>query len=169
MLLSQYNMTQIVALLVQNPGLAVFPFYTSDYPNGVTRAALVAQFKALLGPTNSGNFDSATGKWNCQVYAPGILVAEGEQVVGGLQNSNTYAANPVGLTAPSLPTTAGANILGGSQTSNTSTGTVGNNTGEFSPPGDAGAVNVVPITPVVAPGAAFGSDNDMLNLPSQVQ
>ena len=102
----QLNMTQCLALLRDNPGLAVFPFPTQEFPLGVTRAALVGQFNAQAG--QSGNFDSATGKWNCQRIELGNTNPPyGESVPGALQCSQKYQVNESGNSNPSsLPGTA---------------------------------------------------------------
>ena len=93
MLSTQLTVSEIVKMLTTNPNTGVFPLQTSDYPNGITRAGLLAALQANLGPTNSGNFDPATGAWNKQVYAPGILLNGGGQI-------------PASDSATMLPTTA---------------------------------------------------------------
>lgn len=109
MLSTQLTVSQILQMLTQNPNTGVFALQTSDYPNGVTRAALIAALDAQLAPAN---FDSATGKWNSAVYAPGILTNG-----GGTQIPASPSATGTGTNAPVLPimnpvgaSAAGANV-----------------------------------------------------------
>lgn len=119
MLLSQLPMTFMLQQLNQNPSVGLFPFYTSDYPAGVTRAALLAAFQALAGA--SGNYDSVTGAWNTQVYAPGIIQNAGAQIPASPGSTNvTTQTVPTGLVASAnanIPTTVnpvGAGAAGSS-------------------------------------------------------
>jgi hypothetical protein len=139
--INQLNMTQMLAMLRDNPGLAIFPFPTQEYPLGVTRAALVAAFNAKAG--NSANFDTATGKWNCQRIELGNTNPPyGESVNGGVQSVQKYQVNASGQSVATLPTVAGA----------FNTGNFVNNPGEFSP---AGTVqDVPPNTPTVGAAGA---------------
>lgn len=138
----QLNMTQCLALLRDNPGLAIFPFPTQEFPLGVTRAALVAQFNAQAG--NAANFDKATGKWNCQRIELGNTNPPyGESVVGGVQSVQKYQVNESGNVNPnSLPGTPGQ----------FNTGNFASNPGEFSPAGTVS--DVPPNTPTVAAAGA---------------
>jgi len=84
--LAQLPMTYLQNLLLTNPNAATFPFSTTDFPLGnISRASVLAAFTANLGPTNSGNFDPTTGKFNSQTIAPGIIVNAGIQVTQGVQ------------------------------------------------------------------------------------
>lgn len=111
MLSTQLTVSQILQMLTQNPNTGVFALQTTDYPSGVTRAALLTALNAQLG---SGNFDSTTGKWNSAVYAPGILTNG-----GGTQIPTTPSANMNGSIGSPLPiinpvgaSAAGANVGG---------------------------------------------------------
>ena len=105
MLSTQLTVSEILKMLTTNPNTGVFALQTSDYPTGVTRAALLSALTANLGPTNSGNFD-ASGHWNKQVYAPGILQNGGGQIPKSPSADMTVAGasdlpviNPVGASA----------------------------------------------------------------------
>ena len=175
--LAQMTLGNMLSLLTQNPNVAVFGQTTSDYPGGITRPALLAAF--LLAVQNNALYDSVTGFFGNQVYAPGILKNAGVQVTGGKQDKEIYQPNAFGPLAPSLPTSAGENIVGGTLlnppsgsdgliTANTSTGTKGAVIGEFSPPGDCGAVATLPIVSAVSPGVAFGGSPAITTLATQV-
>lgn len=151
----QLNMTQCLNLLRANPGLAIFPFPTQEFPLGVTRAALVAQFNAQAG--QSGNFD-ANGHWNCQrIELNNTNPPYGESVPGALQCSQKYQTTESGNSNPiSLPGTAPQGnpvvspITGTSGAFNT--GNFPGTPGEFSP---AGSVqDVPPNTPIVGTPSA---------------
>lgn len=175
--LAQMSIGNMLSLLTQNPNTAIFGMTSSDYPNGITRPALLAAY--LLAVQNNALYDSVTGFFGTQVYAPGILKNAGIQVTGGLQDTEIYCPNAFGPLAPSLPTSAGENIVGGTLlnppsgsdgliTANTSTGTKGAVIGEFSPPGDCGMVSHSPIKSLVSPGVAFGGSPAITTLATQV-
>jgi hypothetical protein len=112
MLSTQLTVSQILQMLTQNPNTGVFALQTSDYPTGVTRAALIAALNAQLG---SGNFDSVKGTWNSAVYAPGILLNGGGTQIPATPSANMNAP----ATAPQLPiinpvgaSAAGASVSG---------------------------------------------------------
>jgi hypothetical protein len=94
MLLSQLTLTQIQALLLTNPNASVFSFSTNDSGGPVTRAQLVTAYQALIGPTNSGNFDPTTGFFNSQTYSPATIVNAGIQLKGGLQCGGSPLVGP---------------------------------------------------------------------------
>ena len=188
----QLNMTQCLSLLRDNPGLAVFPFPTQEFPLGVTRAALVGQFNAQAA--QSGNFD-ANGHWNCQRIELGNTNPPyGESVPGALQCSQKYQVNESGNSSPSsLPGTApqgNPTVVPGVGTNGAfNTGNFPNNPGEFSP---AGTVSDVPpstptvgtpsstptgsatigsgnvVTPTVSPSGNINTAT-MVNTPAQVK
>ena len=170
--LAQMSLGNMLSLLTQNPGVAVFGMTSSDYPNGITRTALLAAFKVAANvATNFDNLGNApTGKFMTQVYGPGLVVSGGT-VNGGLQDKETYQPNPNGVGAASLPVSSGSAVLGTPPVSNTvNTGTIGGTTGEFSPPGDCAAVATAAI--VSGPpsiGVAFAGPAGLVNNPTQVQ
>lgn len=172
--LAQMSLGNMLSLLTQNPNTVVFGLTTSDYPNGITRVALLAAFgvKANVA-TNFDNLGNApTGKFMTQVYAPGILLTAGEQVNGGLQDSETYQPNADGVGAVSLPVSSPSGVSSSAVpvNGNTNTGTIGGTTGEFSPPGDCAAVATAAI--VSGPpsiGVAFAGPAGLVNTPTQVQ
>lgn len=109
MLSTQITVSQILQMLTQNPGVAVFSLQTSDYPTGITRAGLLAALQANLGPTNSGNFD-AKGNWNSQVIAPGILLNGGGQIPA----SDSAAMVPTTVAVLPIINPVGASAMGSS-------------------------------------------------------
>jgi hypothetical protein len=163
------SLGNMLSLLTQNPGVAVFGMTSSDYPNGITRTALLAAFKIAI--QNNALYDTLTGKWNSQVYGPGLVVSGGT-VNGGLQDKETYQPNPNGVGAASLPVSSPSQVSSSAVpvNGNTNTGTIGGTTGEFSPPGDCGAVATAAI--VSGPpsiGVAFAGPAGLVNTPTQVQ
>jgi hypothetical protein len=194
--ITQLNQTQCLAMLRANPGLAIFPFPTQEFPLGVTRAALVAQFNAQAG--NPANFDPIKGTWNCQrlelVNPSGFGLFSNALQITGLQVAQKYQVNENGNTSPSsLPGTAPEGVplaVPGVGTNGAyNTGNFPNNPGEFSPAGTVS--DVPPSTPtvgtpsatptgtatvssgaapsaLVSPGAVFGATGTMITTPSQV-
>ena len=105
MLSTQLTVSQILQMLTQNPGVAVFSLQTTDFPGGVTRVALLAALAANVAATS---FDPTTGAWNSQVYAPGILLNGGPATIPAspsatmVEPANTSplpVINPVGAAA----------------------------------------------------------------------
>ena len=171
--LAQMSLGNMLSLLTQNPGVAVFGMTSSDYPNGITRTALLAAFKVAANvATNFDNLGNApTGKFMTQVYGPGLVVSGGT-VNGGLQDKETYQPNPNGVGAVSLPVSSPSQVSSSAVpvNGNTNTGTIGGTTGEYSPPGDCGAVATAAI--VSGPpsiGVAFAGPAGLVNNPTQVQ
>ena len=78
MLSTQLTVSQILQMLTQNPATNVFSLQTSDFPAGVTRVALLA---ALAAQAQATMFDTTTGAWNTQVYAPGVLLNGGPATI----------------------------------------------------------------------------------------
>src|SRR5271155_2659501 len=92
-LLNQLTMSQMLQMLTQNPNTVVFGLTTTDYPNGITRVALLAAYKLIV--QQNGNFDSVTGSYNSQVYAPGILLNGGGQIPASPAANMTPAVTPL--------------------------------------------------------------------------
>ena len=111
MLSTQLTVSQILQMLTQNPNTGVFSLQTSDYPTGVTRAALIAALNAQLG---SGNFDSVKGTWNSAVYAPGILTNGGGTQIPATASANMNGSigNPLPVINPVGASAAGASVSG---------------------------------------------------------
>jgi hypothetical protein len=108
MLSTQLTVSQILQMLTQNPATNVFSLQTSDFPAGVTRTALLAALAALA---QANTFDTTTGKWMTQVYAPGVLLNGGGQIpaspsaqMAGVTSGPLPLMNPVGAAA------AGSNL-----------------------------------------------------------
>jgi hypothetical protein len=108
MLSTQLTVSQILQMLTQNPGVGVFSLQTSDYPAGITRAGLVAALAANIAATN---FDSTTGAWNSQVYAPGILLNGGGQIPA---SPSAVMVEPAGITPLPVMNPVGAAAMGSS-------------------------------------------------------
>jgi hypothetical protein len=108
MLSTQLTVSQILQMLTQNPGVAVFSLQTSDYPAGVTRVALLAALAALA---QANTFDATTGKWMTQVYAPGVLLNGGGQIPASPSaNMNGSVGNPLPIMNPVGAAAAGSNL-----------------------------------------------------------
>jgi len=112
MLLIQLPMTFMLQQLTQN-NVGIYSFSTYDYPNGVTRAALLTAFIALA--TASGNYDAA-GNWNTQAYLPALMLEA--KLLSTPAMAQAQSALPNGASG-SIPTIAvgagltGAQISGG--------------------------------------------------------